>query len=214
MNLKSFSHSQYKLFCKAEGSEHIVSEFALYQILKLISKYSVRSVLEVGLGIGTISGSILKYAEKNDTTIRCAGTENNDFCLKQIPVNLGSNYKNLEVFSEIDKIRKDYQFDLIIIDGAESNLKFVKNMLCKNGIIVIEGDRSGQEKIVKNIFPKAKFVHLISLKRNGEYSVKRTNDYRGGLKVLFTNPDLEQKSHWAVLKLRSALKMRMRKKTA
>ncbi|MDT0643038.1 hypothetical protein RM553_09385 [Zunongwangia sp. F363] len=87
-------------------------------------------------------------------------------------------------------------------------------MLNKNGVIVIEGDRSGQEKIVKDIFPKAKFVHLISLKRNGEYSVKKTTDYRGGLKVLFTNPDLKQKYHWAALKLRSAVKMRMRRKTA
>ncbi len=214
MDLKKYSKYQYKSYCKAEGSEHIVSEFALYQILKLIRDYSVKSVLEVGLGIGTISGSILKYAEKNDTTICCVGTENNDFCLKQIPANLGSNYKSLEVFSEIDQIKKDYQFDLIIIDGAENNLKFVKNMLGKNGIIVIEGDRRGQEKIVKDIFPSAKFVHLISLKRNGEYSVKRTNDYRGGLKVLFINPDLKQKSHWAILRLRSALKMRMRKKTA
>ncbi|MDT0643039.1 hypothetical protein RM553_09390 [Zunongwangia sp. F363] len=126
MNLQSFSTSQYKLFCKAEGSEHIVSEFALIQILKIVRKYSVKSVLEVGLGIGTISGSILKYAEKKGSTIHCVGTENNEFCLKQIPSNLGSQYKNLKIFSAVDKIDPGFKFDLIIIDGAESNLQLVR----------------------------------------------------------------------------------------
>jgi hypothetical protein len=214
MNLKSFTSNQYKLFCEAEGSQHIVSEYALYQILKLIKKYSVQSVLEVGLGIGTISGSILKYAEGRDRRIHCVGTENNAFCLNQLPINLGPQNKNLDVYSEVDRIYSGYKFNLIIIDGAENNLQLVKNMLHKHGIIVIEGNRSGQEKMVKKIFPKAKFVHLISLKKNGEYSVKRTEDFRGGLKLLFIEPDLKQNIHWAALKFKSAMKMWIRKKIA
>ena len=214
MNLKDFSTFQYKLFCKAEGSQHIVSEFALYHILKLIEKYSVKSVLEVGLGIGTISGSILKYAEKAGEDICCVGTESNDFCLGQIPYNLGSNYKELKIFPEVRQIDSLTKFDLIIVDGGEDNLELVKGMLANNGIIVIEGDRSGQEKTIRKIFPNAKFVHLISLKRNGDYSVKRTKDYRGGLKVLFINPDTNQKRHWAELKLKSAFKTQIRKNFA
>jgi SAM-dependent methyltransferase len=214
MNLKNFSTFQYKLFCKAEGSQHIVSEFALYHILKLIEKYSVKSVLEVGLGIGTISGSILKYAEKFGKNIYCVGTEKNNFCLEKIPINLGIYYNKLNIFSEVSQIDSSTKFDLIVVDGAEDNLELVKDMLTNNGIIVIEGDRSGQEKTIKNIFPRAKFVHLISLKRNGDYSVKRTKDYQGGLKVLFINPDTNQKRHWAELKLKSALKTRIRKNFA
>jgi len=211
MNLESFSTSQYKLFCKAEGSQNIVSEFALYHILKLIERFSVQSVLEVGLGIGTISGSILKYAEKSGRDIHCVGTENNEFCLKQIPINLSSQFQNLEVFSALKKVASTERFDLIIVDGAENNLDLVKDLLNKNGIIVVKGDRSGQEKIVQNMFPNAKFVHLISLKRNGEYSVKRTNDYQGGLKVFFINPNSEQKLYWLKQKLKSAFKIRVRK---
>ncbi len=214
MNLKKFSASQYKLFCKAEGSKHIVSEFALYQILELIERYAVKTVLEVGLGIGTITGSILKYAEKSGDDIYCVGTESNDFCLGQIPSNLGTNYKQLKIFPEVRQIDLLTKFDLIIVDGGEDNLELVKDMLADNGIIVIEGDRSGQEKIIKNSFPKAKFVHLISLKRNGDYSVKKTGDYQGGLKVLFINPDLNQKIHWVELKLKSAFKNRIRKNFA
>lgn len=214
MNLKYFSTFQYKLFCKAEGSQHIVSEFALYHILKLIEKYSVQSVLEVGVGIGTISGSILKYAEKSGKNIYCVGTESNDFCLSQIPSNLGSNYKELKILPEVSQIDSTTKFDLIIVDGAENNLELIKAMLNKNSIVVIEGDRSGQEKTIKNTFPNAKFVHLISLKRNGDYSVKRAKDYRGGLKVLFINPDTNQKRHWAALKLKSAFKTQIRKNFA
>ena len=214
MNLKNFSAFQYKLFCKAEGSQYIVSEFALYHILKLIEKYSVKSILEIGLGIGTISGSILKIAEKSRWEICCVGTESNDFCLGQIPSNLGSNYKELKIFPEVRQIDSLTKFDLIIVDGGEDNLELVKDMLTNNGIIVIEGDRSGQEKVIKNIFPKAKFVHLISLKRNGNYSVHRAKDYQGGLKVLFINPDFNQKIHWAELKLKSAFKTQIRKNFA
>lgn len=211
MNLKTFSTSQYKVFCQAEGSQHIVSEYALYHILKLIKQYSVKSILEVGLGIGTISGSILKYAEKSKHNLICKGTENNSFCLGQIPQNLGNNYKDLMVYSEIEKIDREAKFELIIIDGAENNLEMVKDLLKTKGIIVIEGDRSTQEKTIKNIFPNAKYVHLISLKRNGEYSVKYSKNYQGGLKVLFVNPDLKQKLHWAFLKVNSAIKVQIRK---
>lgn len=214
MNLKNFSTSQYKIFCKAEGSQHIVSEFALYHILKLIEKYSIKSVLEVGLGIGTISGSILKYAENFNQNLICKGTENNPFCLGQIPKNLGSNYKELEIYSEVEEIDQGAKFELIIIDGAEKNLGMVKKLLKARGIILIEGDRSSQEKMVKIIFPEAKYVHLISLKRNGDYSVKYSEDYQGGLKVLFVNPDLKQKIHWAFLKLSSAVKVKIRKLVA
>ena len=211
MNLKNFSAFQYKLFCKAEGSQHIVSEFALYHILKLIEKYSVKSVLEVGLGIGTISGSILKYAEKSGKNISCVGTESNDFCLRQIPSNLGSNYKKLKILPEVSQIDSTAKFDLIIVDGAENNLELVKDMIAKNGILLIEGDRSGQEKTIKKVFPDAKFVHLISLKKNGDYSVKRSQDYRGGLKILFTDTNFNQKMHWAELRLKSAFKAQIRK---
>jgi len=211
MNLKTFSISQYKVFCQAEGSQHIVSEYALYHILKLIKLYSIKSVLEVGLGIRAISGSILKYAEKSNQNLNCNGTENNSFCLSQIPQNLGHHFKDLKIYSEVEKIDQETKFEFIIIDGAENNLGMIKNLLHPKGIIVIEGDRSTQETMVKNIFPNSKFVHLISLKRNGEYSVKYSEDYQGGLKVLFVNPDLKQKLHWVILKFSSAIKFQVRR---
>jgi hypothetical protein len=214
MNLKTFSSIQYKVFCKAEGSQNIVSEYALLQILRLIKLYSIKSILEVGVGIGTISGSILKYFENVPHKLYCAGTEKNEFCLNEIPKNLGHNYKDLMIYPEINKVSGHSKFDLIIIDGAEKNLGMVKNLLTTKGIIVIEGDRRIQEEMVKNIFPSAKYVHLISLKRNGEYSVKYAKNFQGGLKVWFVNPDIKQKIHWGFLKLSTAMKFQIRKSLA
>lgn len=212
MKIKSFTSQQYKRYCKTLGSNYIVSEFALFHILKLINIYSFRNILEIGVGIGTISDSILKYSQKKNFKIKCYGTENVAFCLNQIPVNLGENFKDLKLYADIGEIRKLNQFGFIIIDGSEEKLKNVDGLITNNGIILIEGDRKEQEMMVKDIFPKSKFVHLISLKRNGDYSVMNESDFRGGLKVIFVNPNIMQSFHWCYLKLKSSVKMQLRKK--
>lgn len=212
MSIQSFSSEQYKKYCLAPGSDYIVSEFALYQILNLINLYSFRNILEIGLGIGTISDSIIKYSQKRHLKIECSGTENVTFCLNQLPLNLGKNLIDLKLYADIGEIEKCNQFDLIIIDGSEEKLKIIDSLISNNGIILIEGDRKEQERIIKNIFPKSKFVHLISLKRNGDYSVMNENDFRGGLKVIFVKPNLKQSFHWLILKVKSHIKMQLRKK--
>jgi hypothetical protein len=44
----------YKKFSLLEGSEHIATEFALKGIERIIKDNKVWSVLEIGIGIGTI----------------------------------------------------------------------------------------------------------------------------------------------------------------
>lgn len=206
MNLRTFTREEYQRYNLAKGSEHITSEFALLKILELIKKYRIKDILEIGLGIGTISGSILKYSRKEKLSLNVSGTEENEFCLKQLQLNLDADYKMMKCFNDVGSLPKNEIYDLIIIDGSESQLKQIKQKLKPGGLIVVEGDRANQVKTILDIFPKAKFVHVISLRRNAHYSVKNSKDYQGGLKLIFTKPDLRQTIHWFTLKVTTRLK--------
>ncbi len=63
----------YYRFCKLEGSEYIATGFALFQILKIIKIFEIKTVLEIGLGIGSISDTVLKMAKNSKIEIRYAG---------------------------------------------------------------------------------------------------------------------------------------------
>ncbi|TDD75971.1 hypothetical protein [Flavobacterium caseinilyticum] len=61
-------------------------------------------------------------------------------------------------------------FDLIIIDGYDNTLKEIVAFCKKNTIIFIEGDRKGQTETIRQIFPKNKYVNVITLNKNKPYS--------------------------------------------
>ncbi|MDT0688597.1 hypothetical protein RM549_02305 [Salegentibacter sp. F188] len=176
-----------------------------------MKKYKFKRILEVGVGIGTISGSLIKFSKEEGLDIKFTGTEANDFCLSQIPNNLGQNRSQLDLYPEVSAIPLQQKFDLIIIDGSEQNLREVKQKMIPGGIILIEGDRKDQVEIIKNIFPNSGYAHLISLNRNGEYSVKRSADFQGGLKIIFTTPTAKQSLHWINMKASTAARFQLRK---
>lgn len=78
----------YKNFCFKEGSDYIASEFALETILKLIDKFKPKKILELGMGIGSVSDTILKFKNLNDLNFEYFGTESNEFCLEQLKKNV------------------------------------------------------------------------------------------------------------------------------
>ena len=92
MNINNLATQNYKRFCGLSGSEYIASEFAIETILKLLKKSKINSVLEIGLGIGSISDSILKYAKINNIDIKYTGTEKNQFCLIALKSNVEDYY--------------------------------------------------------------------------------------------------------------------------
>ncbi len=200
MNLKDFTQYQYINFSKANGSEYIASEFAILKILELIRKYNLKRILEIGVGIGTISGSILKYAELTSLSLNCTGTENNEFCLAELPGNLEILFDEISIYPEFSKLPKGQKFDLIIVDGKEALLKDISSTCSENAIVVIEGDRSDQVEIVKSIFPNSRFAPMVSILRNGRYSKKDPSEFRGGIKVIFTNPTTFQYLDWILIK--------------
>ncbi len=195
MNSNKELTKSYKYFCLAKGNQHIASEYAIGKINGIVKKFRVKRILEVGLGIGSISG-ILLAVNRNKTNIDYSGTEANDFCLNALPQNLKEDYRRLRIYSNLTEIPANKKFDLIIIDGKDHNLEAVKDLISENGIIAIEGDRIPQQDSLQELFPQHKYVHCISLKKNKEYSPFSTENWQGGLKIILVYPTLKQNLWW------------------
>lgn len=205
MNLANIAKNNYLKFSSFEGSQHIASEFAIFRLLEITRKFKISSVLEVGLGIGSISDTILTNTIKEKMIY--VGTESNLFCLESLKKNLNKNaYDSLIIVPSIDKVielRK--QFDLVIIDGSYDSILSLANQLGPNAIIAIEGDRLTQVNDLKAIFPNAKFVHSISLKKNDTNGVGLSGHWQGGIKLLFLNPNNYQLVYWLSEKIKTKL---------
>lgn len=192
----------YRQFCHVEGNEHIASEFAILKMQEIIRNSEAKKILEVGLGIGSISGSLLKI----NPDLRYYGTESNQFCLNALKKNLGAQYQRLRLFKNVTELPEEIKFDLIIIDAHDENLIGLTSKLSPSGIIIIEGDRKFQNKILINQLPHSLFVHCISLKKNREYSPFGKYNWQGGVKIIFSNPTRKQYRIWFMEKLKTKLK--------
>tara|TARA_B100000378_G_C17999086_1_gene396537 strand:+ start:330 stop:962 length:633 start_codon:yes stop_codon:yes gene_type:complete len=206
---KNFIERQYRKFSGAEGSQYIASEYALFRILNLVQKFQPRNILEVGVGIGTITDSILKSG--NRYQLKVFGTEDNEFCRSQLANNLGSSFQELQLFRTIQELPGDQEFDMIIIDGKDSSLQKLKAHMSDRCILVIEGDRKDQTDLVRKLLPDSKFVHSITSKRNNSYSNRPQDHFQGGLKIIFTNPNLKQNIVWMKLILATKMHFQLRK---
>ena len=164
----------------------------------------------MGLGIGSISDTVLQYSKKANHSIGYVGTEKNEFCLNALKCNV-LDFDIIELYAELNQIR-DKKFDLIIIDGYDDTLNEVVAFCKKSTIIFIEGDRKGQTQTIRQIFPKNKYVNVITLNKNKPYSHGGgdTNHYVGGGKLIFINPTLKMKLFWFQQKLGTFIKNRVR----
>ncbi len=210
MKDKNLAVQNYKRFCELEGCDYIASEFALETIIEIIKIFNVNSILELGLGIGSIADTVLKFSENNSKKISYSGTEKNEFCLEAIKKNV-SNYDQIELFTELNQIQNN-KFDLIIIDGYDDTLKEIVAFCKKNTIIFIEGDRKDQTEALRQIFPKNKYVNVISNNKNKPYSHGGggVSCYVGGGKLIFINPTLKMKLFWFEQKVSTFIKNKIR----
>ena len=210
MNYKRLSIENYKCFCAFEGSEYIASEFALEIILKLIKKYKVRNILEVGLGIGAIADTVLKYAKQHHLTIDYVGTEANYFCLHALRNNV-EDYNKIELHAGLSSI-KNKKFDLIIVDGSDADFAKITSFCKSDTIIFIEGDREGQTKSIIEFFPAARHVNIITLDRNRLYAhgTSTPESYMGGGQLIFVDPAAGRKLFWFKEKVSTYIKRKIR----
>lgn len=210
MKKEDLAIQNYKRFCYINGNDYIASEFALEIILKLVEKYNVKSILELGLGIGSISDTVFKYAKLKNILLNYYGTEKHEFCLNALKSNV-EDYNKLLLFKELKDI--NYQkFDFIIIDGQDNSLKEIVNYCNTNAILFIEGDRSDQTKLILDVFPNSKYVNLISLNKNKDYAhgICEPNHYVGGGQLVFINPTFKMNLFWFQQKVATFIKNKIR----
>jgi phospholipid N-methyltransferase len=212
MSNQKIALETYKYFSNLEGNMHIASEFALKKIIDVIDNYKIKSVLELGLGIGSISFCVLEFAKRKTQNINYTGTEANDFCLKVLPKYLNFHFDKIQIFNNLNSVSLSKKFDLIIIDGKEENLFKVKDMISEKGIIIIEGDRVPQLEVVKSIFSKHKYVRVISNQLNRNYGPCSLypSHYIGGIQLIFINPDLVQKINFVYYKMLTSIRYKLR----
>jgi hypothetical protein len=211
MNLeRNLAIENYERFSQLEGSDFIASEFALETILKLIKRYRINNIFEIGLGIGCIVDTVQQYCKEHNVKINYFGTETNSFCLEALSNNL-RYYDDLKVTDSIEGIPNGMKFPLIIIDGTEKSLELIKPLLSEHAIIFIEGYRGGQTQHIKKIFPNILHTETISLKKNRPYGPHIKGHWMGGGQLLFVNPNVKQRLHWISEKIKTKLKYLRRK---
>ncbi|TAF63142.1 MAG: hypothetical protein EAZ58_11855 [Flavobacterium sp.] len=211
MKRQKIAVENYKRFCNLDGSDFIASEFALKTLLRIVEIFKVKSILEVGLGIGSVSDTILKYVNSRKLSIVYNGTENNFFCLKVLPENV-TFFSQINVFDDLNSLPNN-KYDLIIIDGSDESLLSLKAICNENTIVFIEGGRQEQTKMVLSIFPKSLYVNVITLKKNPSYAHENRSikNYIGGGQLLFINPTFKMKIFWLNEKFLTFVKIQVRK---
>ena len=210
MKFEKLVEENYYKFCGLEGNDYIASEFALLTILRIIKRFDVKSVLEIGLGIGSISDTVLKKAKDSNNNLRYVGTEANEFCKKALQANVDF-YDEIETFENISEIKQNNQFDLIIVDGLDETLNYITSLCSKRAIIFIEGDRTPQAKRILSFFPGAKQVQIITLQKNRTYSPGNPDFYVGGGRLIFVNPNFKMRLYWLQEKVATYIKRSLRK---
>jgi hypothetical protein len=210
MAVKNSAIQTYKYFSGLDGNEHIASEFALKKVIRIIERYKIKNVLELGLGIGSISYCILDFSKVVNSKVNYIGTESNEFCLKVLPKYLKDHFDKIQIFDDLNNVISKEKFDLVIIDGKDENLFKIKNLISNSGIIIIEGDRMPQLELVRNSFPNSLVTRLISKYKNPEYGPFSSSDWCGGIQLVFVNPTLNQKMLFIYYKITTSIKYRLR----
>lgn len=211
MKKEEIAIKNYKRFCTLKGSDYIASEFALETILRIIKDFSITNILELGLGIGSVSDTILRFSKENSLPIEYVGTENNEFCLKVLPQYV-EDYEKINLYSELNQVG-NVKFDLIIIDGSDNSIKEIAKYCSSNAIIYVEGSREAQTKTILNVFPKSLYVNVITLKKNPSYAHEKRskNSYIGGGQLIFINPTIDIILFWIKEKFLTFMKRKIRK---
>jgi len=209
MTNQQYAEKYYKVFSKAEGNQHIASLFAIKKVLDIIELNQPKNILEIGLGIGGFCYSIVEYLDKDKKAYNYYGTEKNEFCLSQLPINMGVKYKKLHILKDISEVDKNKKYDLVIIDGSDDSLDDIKHVIAEHGVIFIEGDRSIQVETIRRLFPNHVFTQTVSNYKDPEYGPFDSSAWSGGGKLIYVNPTSKQKNNYYFEKLKTSFRQRI-----
>jgi len=209
MNYKQIGINTYKKFSEVEGNQYIAGDYALEKILKLVSVFKMKNILEIGLGIGSISDAILTFSKQNNVPVNYSGTESNDFCLKTLPNNV-LHFNEIKLYNSVEFLPHNEIYEFVIVDGSDESLKQIKKHCTKNAVIFIEGGRASQVAELRAIFPNYKYAEIISMRKPPIYGPFH-QPWTGGGSVIFIEPTLFQTIFVFKEKVKTFLKRRLRK---
>lgn len=207
------SKQTFDVFCEKEGNKHIASLSALKGLQKLILRYKVTKVLELGIGIGTIPYFLSRLAAEEGIKIEYTGTEANDYCIQQFIKNLPPDNHNFSFRYYANLLLVPLEtYGLIIIDGSDNNFEHLTEYCDEKTILFIEGDRKPQREAILKMFTKdpISFYSAISNKKNEPNSPFPPDRFGKGYTVFFLNPDLQKKIFKFHNKVLTAVKYRLR----
>jgi hypothetical protein len=207
------SEQVFETFCRKEGNQHIATENALHGLDRIICRYGLQNLLELGIGIGTIPYFLNLLAKEKSIKINYTGTEANDYCIRQFGKNLPEDhdYFSFRHFMDLESVPVE-KFDLIIVDGTDSHFDSLQKYCDKETVLFVEGDRKAQRKQILQMFGRTAVVRCFSAitnKKNGLQS-PFTSTYGGGYSVFFLNPGVQKKLFTLYNKVLTAAKYRVR----
>jgi hypothetical protein len=133
---RAIARRVHSMFAAKFGADHIASDVALAHLAAITRQYPVRSAIEFGSGIGTITTLLLARLPRD---ARIVGTERRAWCREQFEQNIpASERSRIEL---LPKGREDIvePFDLVVIDGRVSaGSSFAR----EGSIVFIEGTRT------------------------------------------------------------------------
>lgn len=212
MNNKETATQCYKHFSKKEGNQHIAGQFALEKILDIIDVNKPNRILEVGLGIGSISYTILSIKDRFNPNLTYHGTEANDFCLNALKQNLSDFSDSIEIYKNLEALNSTIKYDFVIIDGSDESIEQIKDIISPNGVIFIEGGRANQTEKMKSTFPRHKYTACISDYRNPSYGPFSSSIWSGGGQLIYIDPTSKQLLHFLKERLKTSYRYRIGRK--
>jgi hypothetical protein len=206
MTTNTIAEKTFVKFSKFDGNQHIANEYALKCILKLIDEFKLKSVLELGIGIGCIADAVLEYSNTIDYT----ATEKNEFCLRAIQTNI-KEFSKVKVYNDLSAIPENSSFDFIIIDGLDDGLEMIKKVCNNRTVIFIEGGRALQLGKLKSIFPNFLHTQMISTYKNHDFSPFSSGNWCSGGQLIFPYPNLKMKLFYWKERIATYIKRKYRK---
>jgi hypothetical protein len=122
-------------FAGKPGSDHIAKLSGLAHLVALLRNRPIKSALEFGSGIGTITFLLLERLPR-DARIVC--TERNEWCRQQFEHNIPASERHRVELLPEGRPEIEEEFDLVVIDGPASHgARYVR----EGTICFVEGNR-------------------------------------------------------------------------
>jgi protein-L-isoaspartate O-methyltransferase len=168
---RKLAKSIFEEFKAKPESGFIASEFAILNLANFLSANAIKSVLEVGAGIGTITKLLLSHpARPADVT----STEEVPVCLRELEKNLaGTDKRGWRLVNGITEIGKDQAFDLVIFDGI-LDPQYQYDFFQKGTWCFVEGNRRDTR------------LELVNHLEKSGLTISMTSFFPGGHKIRIT----------------------------